>query len=107
VPTAGPSPFGRDRWQEDLHAGLQDQFWRLLKNRGEAKSPRVEQLITLFFLGEIRRGWLIGALSEDHAMDYLQATSLVEAAYQSWRRDPDIKWAFNKIMKVPVFWTEE
>lgn len=107
MPMASPGPFGRDKWREDLHTNLQDQFWKLLKNRGEAKSPRVEQLITLFFLGEIRRGWLIGALSEDHSLDYREATALVEAAYRGWRHDPGIKYAFNKIIKVPTFWEEE
>lgn len=108
MPMMGPSsPFGKDKWQEDLHTVLQEHFWKLLKNRGEAKSPRVEQLITLFFLGEIRRGWLIAAISEDHAMDYKEATSLVETAYQGWRHDPGIKWAFNKVIQVPAYWEEE
>lgn len=104
--TASPAPFGSDQWQEELHLGLQDQFWKLLKNRDEAKSPRVEQMITLFFLGEVRREWVVEAITADHNLDHQEARALVEVAYRGWRGAPTLSWAFHKIIKQPTFWEE-
>jgi hypothetical protein len=105
MPTV-PGPFGNDKWQEDLHLGLQDQFWKLLKNRGEAKSPRVEQMVTLFFLGEVRREWIVEALTADHNLDLAAARAMVEVAYKGWRHHPTLKNQFNRILKQPTYWEE-